>query len=252
MLDIAAAFKSPRTASICVSVWLMAVVAGPFGSFQTMTPILRLVYWGLVMVFGLILATLVRAAFLTFSTDRRPRWRDLGIALVTASALAPIIYILRAALDPVLRLVDLSLVSIWINSVAVIFVILLLRRQLGLASDTRPPPRSRLARRLPKALQDATLLRLSGRDHSVEVVTDRGTETLRLRLSDAIEEADPVEGICIHRSHWVARDAIAGAECAQGKTFVTLRNGERIPVSRSYAHRLETAGFLDLIEPSEG
>lgn len=249
--NIAASLKAPRTVSIWLCVWLMAVVAGPFGSFQTMTPGLRLIYWGLLIVSGLLLSTLARAAFLTLST-RPPSWRsDFGTALVTASVLAPLIYVLRAGLDPVLRLSDLSLASIWLNTVAVVFVILLLRRQLGLATDTIAVPRSRLARRLPDPLRDAALLRLSGRDHSVEVVTERGTETLRLRLSDAIEEAAPVEGICIHRSHWVARGAIASAERAQGKTFVTLRNGERIPVSRSYAPLLEAAGLLPPREAGE-
>lgn len=229
----------------------MAVVAGPFGSLHTMTPILRLVYWGLVVVFGLILATLVRAAFLTFLTGRRPRWRDLGIALVTAIGLAPIVYVLRASLDPVLRLVDLSLVSIWVNTLIFVAPVFFISRKLGHETPTATdaPPQPRLARRLPEAMQGAAVLRLSGSGHTVEVMTERGPETLRLRLSDAIDEMDPVEGYCTHRSHWVARAAVAGLERREGKLYLRLVNGERVPVTRTYAPKLEAAG---VIPPQQG
>jgi DNA-binding LytR/AlgR family response regulator len=75
-------------------------------------------------------------------------------------------------------------------------------------------------------------------------VTDRGTETLRLRLSDAIDEMEPVEGLCTHRSHWVALAAITASERRQGKLFVRLSNGERVPVTRTYAPKLEAAGVI--------
>ena len=75
-------------------------------------------------------------------------------------------------------------------------------------------------------------------------MTDRGTEKLRLRLSDAIDEMEPVEGLCTHRSHWVTRAAIAGHVRESGKLFVTLENGDRVPVSRTYRPQLEAEGLV--------
>nr|WP_255714076.1 LytTR family DNA-binding domain-containing protein [Pelagibacterium xiamenense] len=55
-----------------------------------------------------------------------------------------------------------------------------------------------------------------------------------MRLADAIAETDGVAGLQIHRSHWVAASAVAGLERRNGKTFVALRSGALLPVSRSY------------------
>ena len=67
---------------------------------------------------------------------------------------------------------------------------------------------------------------------------------IRLRFGDAIEEMDPVDGFCTHRSHWVARQAVSGAERERGKIFLRLENGDRVPVSRTYMPDLEEAGLL--------
>ena len=37
----------------------------------------------------------------------------------------------------------------------------------------------------------------------------------------------------VHRSHWVAWEAIAGVERDEGKMQLILRNGQKIPVSRA-------------------
>jgi hypothetical protein len=207
---------------------------------------LRLVYWGSVILSGVALGAVCRATLLTFCGHWRPLLLDLQISLATTTLLAPLIYTLRATLDPALTRADLLPGSIWVNTLFFVTPVFLFHRQFGLgtveAGDTPPPPR--LVRRLPEALQGARILRLSGSGHNVEVVTDRGTETLRLRLSDAIDEMEPVEGLCTHRSHWVALAAITASERRQGKMFVRLSNGERVPVTRTYAPKLEAAGLI--------
>jgi DNA-binding LytR/AlgR family response regulator len=64
-------------------------------------------------------------------------------------------------------------------------------------------------------------------------------------LGDAIDEMEPVKGICTHRSHWVALGAIKRVEREGARLFVVLRNGDRVPVSRKYRPRLEQAGLID-------
>lgn len=105
------------------------------------------------------------------------------------------------------------------------------------------PKAPRLLDRVPDDLR-GQVLRLSARDHLVEVSTCQGVVEIRLRLADAIREMEPVEGFLIHRSHWVMRDAIDRVERTSGKVFLVLVNGDRVPVSRTYRAGLEAAGIL--------
>ena len=72
-------------------------------------------------------------------------------------------------------------------------------------------PEAALLARL-SARSRAKLLHLHMQDHYVEVNTAAGSELLLLRFRDALREVEDVNGLQVHRSHWVARDAIAGVE----------------------------------------
>lgn len=79
------------------------------------------------------------------------------------------------------------------------------------------------------------LVRLEVQDHYVLVVTAQGREMVLMRLADAIRETAPVEGIQVHRSHWIARDGIGAIRREPGKngrTVLAATDGARIPVSR--------------------
>lgn len=99
-----------------------------------------------------------------------------------------------------------------------------------------------LLERLPLP-QRGPLLSLSVADHYVEVTTEKGRSLLLIRLSDAIREAHPTVGLQIHRSHWVALDAVARTIRVDGKLLVELKDGRRLPISRSYADPARAAGL---------
>ena len=108
----------------------------------------------------------------------------------------------------------------------------------------RPAPEAALLARLP-ARSRAELLHLRMQDHYVEVHTAAGSEMLLLRFRDALSEVEGVDGLQVHRSHWVARKAVAGVE-RRGGGRITLRlvNGSRVPVSRSFAPLLKSRGWI--------
>ena len=93
--------------------------------------------------------------------------------------------------------------------------------------------------------QSAQLWAISAEDHYLNVQTDQGSELILMRLSDALGELSHRDGVQIHRSHWVARAAIANSSASS----VTLHNGKTLPISRSnaakakafFAQRLPTA-----------
>ncbi len=100
-----------------------------------------------------------------------------------------------------------------------------------------------ILRRLPQRKRGA-LLRLSMSDHYVGVATEHGEEMLLMRLSDAIAETAPEEGLKVHRSHWVARRAVRAVEPEGDRATLVLSSGERIPVSRTRMAVLRSAGWL--------
>ena len=106
-----------------------------------------------------------------------------------------------------------------------------------------PSPQPRLMRRLPEGFA-GPILRLTSEDHFVDVVAPDQTVRLRMRLADAVDEMDPVEGFCTHRSHWVVRDAIDGVERGGGRVLLRMSNGDLVPVSRTYRPKLLAAGIL--------
>lgn len=104
-------------------------------------------------------------------------------------------------------------------------------------------PRVRLLRRI-DAEDPGPILRLEALDHFVTVVTAAGQYHLRMRFADAIDEMDGVEGLRTHRSHWVVRAAIIGAERENRRLFMHVACGARIPVSRKHLPDVEATGLV--------
>ncbi len=92
-------------------------------------------------------------------------------------------------------------------------------------------------RRLPAHL-GKDILSLEAQDHYVNVTTNNGSALVLIRLADAIAELEGLEGLRIHRSHWVAITAISKTKRENGKLLVELTNGISLPVSRTYAKTL--------------
>jgi len=100
----------------------------------------------------------------------------------------------------------------------------------------------RILQRLPEEW-GKKILRITVRDHYVEIVTDRTKEKVLMRFSDAISEAEGIPGLQVHRSHWVAEDAVRTIEREKGRMFLTLEDGSRIPVSRGFRTAVMEAGI---------
>ena len=82
-------------------------------------------------------------------------------------------------------------------------------------------------------------------DHYLRVHTALGSDLILLRLSDAEGELQGLDGLRVHRSWWVARMAVENVERSGRRVSLTLRNGLRVPISRSYLSVVRQAGWLD-------
>ena len=98
-------------------------------------------------------------------------------------------------------------------------------------------------RRVPPAL-GRDLLALEMEDHYLRIHTALGSDLILLRLRDALAELGPSRGRQVHRSWWVAEGAVASAERDQRRPMLVLRNGLRVPVSKSFRDQVKQAGWL--------
>lgn len=108
-----------------------------------------------------------------------------------------------------------------------------------IASDAQPAFMQRVRRPIGR------LMAVSAEQHYLRVIGEAGDELILYRISDAIRELAPLrEGVQVHRSHWVAKDAVIDVERGENGIALKLGNGTRIPVSRSYRAGAAEAGLL--------
>ena len=105
------------------------------------------------------------------------------------------------------------------------------------------PDDRRIGGLLPLRLAGARLLALEAQDHYVRVHTDRGSDLVLVSLEAALAKVTHLEGRRVHRSWWVARQAMAGVKRGDGRAVLSLPGGLQAPVSRRYARQLRAAGW---------
>jgi len=244
---------SPITGAVFATCWVAAVVAGPFGTYEAMDWQLRAAYWLIIVVGAIVLGFGVYALSVGLIGLERPWRTDLLASVMMTIIFAPYVIAMRMLVAQWSDGLYVNALSITANTFVLSLAIFALRRVLvlcptdeelidaGVDGKLNEP---RLLRRLSPDMR-APVLRLSANNHHVEVVTEKGRETLRLRLVDAINEMEPMDGLCTHRSHWVACAAIAGLDRSQrNKIGLFLINGDRVPISRKYRPDLEAAGII--------
>lgn len=106
-----------------------------------------------------------------------------------------------------------------------------------------PSPIERFLKRLPVKFHTAELYAISSEDHYLRVYTSLGEELILMRLSDAARELTGAPGLQVHRSWWVAADAIQDVRKESGRGFLVLKNDTEVPVSRSYRDAVRALGI---------
>jgi hypothetical protein len=110
------------------------------------------------------------------------------------------------------------------------------------AGSAAAGPARLIARLTPR--RGGVVLALLGADHYVRVHTALGSELLLMRLGDAIQELDGLEGERVHRSWWVARQAVGEGRIDGRRACLVLTNGLEVQVSREATVQLRRAGWL--------
>ncbi|GAB5349036.1 LytTR family DNA-binding domain-containing protein [Alteriqipengyuania sp. 357] len=97
--------------------------------------------------------------------------------------------------------------------------------------------------RLPPHL-GSELIALEMEDHYVRAHTALGSELILLRMRDAVDELAGVDGAQVHRSWWVARDAVEDVKRDGRNLRLVLPGGIEAPVSRTRVAELKSLGWF--------
>jgi hypothetical protein len=243
-------------AALCI---LAAALTGPFDTYKSLSLPMLVLYWGGVILSSIFIATFVQEVMRPVLHHAGPWQQIVGYSLGMGLVYGPLCYLWTWLIVPPLDgpligfhwfLADVIVISFLIFALRLILLDRL-KLEAFRASDSGAMPlleeeeeaRPKLYRRI--APDDpGPILRIEAMDHFVDVVTPLAVYQLRLRFADAIEQMEGVEGIITHRSHWVARDAIAGFQRENGRFFLRLTNCALVPVSRKYRPALEEIGLI--------
>ncbi|WP_088308157.1 LytTR family DNA-binding domain-containing protein [Novosphingobium sp. B 225] len=104
-------------------------------------------------------------------------------------------------------------------------------------------PGARFLARIPPCQAD-DLFALEMEDHYLRVHTRHGSHLILLRMRDAVAELDGIAGLQVHRSWWVAHQAVTGTAREGRNLRLRLTGGLDVPVARDAAGRLKAAGWI--------
>ena len=219
---------------------------GPFGTGQYPLST-RVLYWGVLMLGGGVWGRLAGTWVTRFPVFAGRLW--LTSAVLTLIIATPGLFVVWDFTSVVFgQPLLLASLPFFVGPVVAVSAVMTL---ISLAADRRPrethaavdqkPPR--FADRLPLKLKGAEIYAVSAEDHYLRIHTDRGSDLILMRLADAVGELEGLEGAQTHRSWWVAKSAVTGAERGDGRAVFTLTNGVKAPVSRTYARVLRREGW---------
>ena len=240
---------------------IVMAVTGPFGLYGYVSLGVRLIYFGTTAI--LIWLQVLGFALLLSQVEAIGRW-SIATRMALAGLLAAIpgtieIIFLHSWLvrpTPFSAALEIYPQVAFLTVVISVLMGLFIEQRLRSEADSE---RERVAtlpsvdaprdaapdffRRVPPAL-GRDLLALEMEDHYLRIHTAVGSDLILLRLRDALVELDPSRGRQVHRSWWVAEGAVASAERDQRRPMLVLRNGLRVPVSKTFRDQVKQAGWL--------
>ena len=248
---------------IATEIFLVSLVGlvlglfGPFGTFEMPTA-LRIAYW---IIFGITGYAIFRPLIIV------GRWLSetlgisplIGVGLALLLAALPMTLLVATLLSgfdvrAALRWNGLGLLyfQVWLigflTNALFSFVFSKLPEATADAPEAAkpaspaPPQRSPVLEGLPIGF--GPILALKGEDHYVRVIGEARETLVLSRMRDAIASLGDDEGLQVHRSWWVARDAIRSVRREGRAAILELSNGTDVPVSRENMAALKASGWV--------
>jgi hypothetical protein len=243
----------PFIASICdyflsplsLITWGFTVItlalSGPFGTFVEQSLMERFVYWAVVISIALAVAFVVRYVVRLVIPKLQGLLYGLFCGTIFACLFTPLLWGYSEWMSGGRTHEEMRLPLMFFTVLTISVGISALRQVLGMDPLDQEP---RLVRRI-EGYRGEGIARLTVDDHFVDVVTKHNrVHRIRLRFSDAVNEMEPVKGLCIHRSHWVAEDMLDCVIHEGTREILKLKDGTLLPIGKKYRPNLEVAGLI--------
>lgn len=226
---------------------------------------LRLLYWAAVIMPGSLLGLAVTWAVQKWGGLARYRWWEAAMVAVLVAVPHTFVVIVASALMFGITMITASTIVQFGLGVLLVSAVLTAINYLasppaiGTVVD-QPPALSpaipampavpswampaAFAERLPPRLRAGKLQAIAAEDHYLRVHTDLGNDLVLMRIGDAAALLETLPGARVHRSWWVARDAVTGSRSTNGNIMLELAGGLEVPVSRSAKRDLAADGWF--------
>lgn len=238
-----------RGLGVALSAGVVLALTEAFGMSGT-SLVFRLGYWLPIMLLGAswghLCSLLVERHV---DMDRRPLLAVVALTVVMSGPLAIMVWAVTGWFFDDNRSVTLARLPDFIGPVLVVtgtlsaLNVFLARTPVQTHAAGAGGKPARFLGRLPFKLRGSIIRAVQSEDHYLRIHTDRGSDLILMRLSDALAELEGLEGAQTHRSWWVAKDAVRGVSRGDGRATLTLEGGLEAPVSRRYARALREAGW---------
>ena len=236
-----------RGSAVAFAAGMFLTLSGAFGTGEVSFG-RRLAYWMAMMVVGYIWGALVARVF--FRRGQRSTgniWLDALLASFAMSApLTVVVFIATGAMFNARFSwsgLPVMFVSVFTVSLVITTLNMLLETRRQAMTHVGPSP-PKFLERLPLKLRGGEVWAVEAEDHYLRLHTSKGQDLILMRLADAVDELEGIEGAQVHRSWWVARDAITDAKRGDGRATLTLKDGAEVPVSRTYAGLLRERNWI--------
>lgn len=225
---------------------LAAILAliGPFGTFENLSLMGRIAYWG-PLVFGANVFLRVSAFVVDrlFGTLPRIKWQLIMICIFSA-LFSPAVWVFNGTFSGRPQ-TNTDLLSVTSSVFAVTASVGFPTYSMTRFDAVQKRDKTRLYKRLPDSGNTARVTRLTVDDHYVLVyMDDSSCHRILMRFSDAVNEMDGTIGFNTHRSHWVATEHVVESLRENNRDYLLMRDGSKVPVSKSYRENVVASGFL--------
>lgn len=245
---------------VTVAVGLFFGLVGPYGSYFNGPPGPRVFHFVTSFVVGTVLfGVLIRGAVAASQRFAAPLWPTLAAAVLVSNALLSIFvrWLATTLWPPVAYIKPLEwFIQCLVLSAPVVAYMIFLRAlrawrkarsdELELRpvspSSSAPDPAPFPVAPLQPMSGEVVCLRME--DHYVRIHTVTGSRLVAGPFERVIAGQGSREGMRVHRSWWVARDAVIGVVSDGRNLRLTLVGELSAPVSRASVARLREAGWL--------
>ena len=240
----------------CIVLALIFAILGVYDSDALALPY-RLVFWTVIMCLGgLVVGVAEPLIFGKLTPNAHPIFQILLISVIVSGPITLFLAGLNTdfkydftAENWFMQFFGVLIISVIIVTGRYVFSYVVnlksgnLKSGKNSATNAALDPIKRFLKRLPLKFENAHLYALSSEGHYLRVHTDKGSPLILMRMTDAARELAEADGLQVHRSWWVCRNAILETTRKRGQRFLRLKDGTLAPVSRSCLPKVQEAGL---------